>query len=708
MSCASCVSHVEEALTAVPGVAKAEVNLATHRARVFLAAGQAPARLTAPLLHAVEEAGYDARLLTEEIRDQPPAPSREGLAALIACGLSLPLVCGMILEMAGITTMLPGWGQFVLATPVQFILGARFYRAGFRAARHGRGTMDLLVALGTSAAWGLSVWVLLTAHEGHGHYYFEASAVVIALVLLGKWLESRAKGQTAGALKSLLALRPQTARLLRNGEETEVPVAAISSGDLLVLRPGDRVPVDGRILSGSGQFDESHLTGESLPVTHGPEAGIATGAVCLDGHIRFTATAVGADTTLARIIRLVEGAQASKAPLQKLVDRVSGWFVPVVLVLALLTLAGWLVAGRGLEAGLIAAISVLVIACPCALGLATPTAIMVGTGAAARAGILIRDAEALERAQAVTHVAFDKTGTLTEGKPRLVAVTPLADLPEAECLRLAASLQTGSEHPLARATLAAAAEQGLTLTAITDFRAHSGRGISGQTAGKTLSLGTRRMMTETAISLPTEADQPGQTTSYLAADGQAVARFTYADRAKSTAAAAITRLTERGVSTSLISGDSQAAATAIASELGIRTVQAEVLPGDKAGVVAELRQKGHKVAMVGDGINDAPALAAADVGIAMGTGTDVAMETAAIVLMRGDPALVADALDISQRTWVKIKQGLFWAFAYNILGIPLAASGLLSPMVAGAAMALSSVSVVTNALLLRRWRPRQD
>ncbi|WP_155524441.1 heavy metal translocating P-type ATPase [Oleisolibacter albus] len=709
MTCASCAGRVEKALRRVPGVLEAQVNLATERARVRQLGGDADR-----LIQAVARAGYGAAPVMDGPAPAGP-PDRGWASVALAALLTLPLVLPMLLQPLGVPLHLPGWLQLALALPVQVGLGARFYRAGWKALRAGSGTMDLLVALGTSAAFCLSVWMLLTADAGHPpHLYFEASSTVITLVLLGKELEGRAKRQTAAAIRALSALRPERARLLRDGVEQEVPVAAVRVGDLVIVRPGERIPVDGTVREGQSHVDLSMLTGESLPVAREAGGSVPGGAVNGEGRLLLETTAVGAETVLARIIRLVEDAQAAKAPIQKLVDRVSAVFVPVVLGIALLTLAGWLLAGAGLERAVVNAVSVLVIACPCALGLATPTAIMAGTGVAARAGILIKDAEALERAQSVDTVVFDKTGTLTEGAPTLLAAEPVAGLAQADLLRLAAALQRGSEHPLARAVLAAAAAtEGMAVPAATDVRALPGRGIAGQADGRRLQLGSARLMQELGLSLAPVADPAarygadGRTLSYLAdtGTGALLGLLAFGDALKPGAAAAVARLKRAGVRTVLLTGDSAGSARAAAGALALDTVLAEVLPADKAAAVATLRAGGHRVAMVGDGINDAPALAAADVGMAMGNGTDVAMQAAGITLMRGDPALVADALDVSRRTWAKIRQNLFWAFVYNALGIPLAALGLLNPVLAGAAMAFSSVSVVANALLLRRWRP---
>ncbi len=717
MTCASCVARVEKALLRVPGVESAAVNLATERAHVTAYAGSVDA---ARLADAIEMAGFTTAPVTSgaaptEGKQAHDRSRRELHHVLIAAALSAPLVLGMVGDLLGLNLMLPPWVQFLLATPVQFWLGWRFYRAGWKAVRAGSGNMDLLVALGTSAAWGLSVYLMLTAHPGHmPHLYFEGSAVLITFVLLGKWLESRAKGQTAAAIRALMELRPDTARVRRNNVETEVPIGQVRVGDLVVVRPGERIPVDARVVEGAGSVDESMLTGESLPVEKAPDARVTGGSINVDGLLVMETLAVGAETMLAKIVRMVEGAQASKAPIQRLVDKVSAVFVPIVLVIAAVTLVAWWVATGNAEAAIITAVSVLVIACPCALGLATPTAIMVGTGAAARHGILIKDAEALEHAHAITAVAFDKTGTLTEGKPRVTALVPANGLSEADLLRLTATLQSGSEHPLAHAVRARATDQGVAAGTLADFKALAGRGVSGTVDGRAVLLGSKRLMAETALADPAldaraaDLESSGHTVSWLAEtapERRVLGLVAFGDTVKDSARAAVRSLKAQGVETVMVTGDSKGAAQAVANELGIDRVFAEVLPGDKAEVVATLKREGKVVGMVGDGINDAPALAAADVGIAMATGTDVAMHTAGVTLMRGDPALVAGSIDVSRRTYAKIRQGLFWAFAYNVIGIPLAALGYLSPVLAGAAMALSSVSVVTNALTLRSWKP---
>ncbi len=712
MTCASCVGRVEKALRAVPGVLDVSVNLATNQAQVTALAGSDHATWVS----AVQRAGYTAHLPDNAVPE--PAPRSDGWRVVLAALLSAPLVLPMLGDLFGRHWMLPGWLQLLLATPVQFWLGARFYRAAWSALRAGTGNMDLLVALGTSAAFGLSVWTLWTHAGGMAPLYFESAAVVITLVLLGKWLEARAKRQTTEALRALQALRPDTARVQRDGTEHDVPLAEVRVGDIVVVRPGERLPVDGTVIEGASHVDESMLTGESLPVAKAAGDAVTGGAINAEGVLRVRTAAVGAETALSRIVRLVESAQAGKAPIQRLVDRVSAVFVPVVVGVALLTFVGWWLAGAAWSVALIHAVAVLVIACPCALGLATPAAVMVGTGTAARHGILIRDAAALEALPAVRVMAFDKTGTLTEGRPVLVAALA-ADGDTDTLLRGAAALQAGSEHPLARAVLDALPTRGLTPTTAQSLRAVPGRGIAGEVDGTALSLGSTRWMEALKVDLhPLQADADrlrgeGRTVSWLAATTvntapRLIGLLAFGDTVKANAAATITALKADGIHTVLISGDNPGSAQAVARAVGIDEVLAEVLPADKAAEITRLRTAWAgrgRVAMVGDGINDAPALAAADVGIAMGTGTDVAMATAAVTLMRGDLALVRDARSIARRTTAKIRQNLFWAFFYNVVGVPLAAFGLLSPVVAGAAMALSSVSVVSNALLLKRWWP---
>ncbi len=736
MTCASCVSRVEKALKKLPGVQGATVNLATETARVsWIPTNEVPETVEVPMTgriqRAIRDAGYEPRspqATDEALAQQLLGLPRDAWPVVLGALLSLPLALPMLGDALGHHWMLPALWQFCLATPVQFLLGARFYKAAWHALKAYTGNMELLVAIGTTAGWALSTWLWWKAEPGEMvHLYYEGSAVVITLVLLGKWLEARAKRQTTEAIRALHALRPETAHLLPDGikreEQMDVPVAELLPGDRLLVLPGERMPADGTVLQGQTQVDESMLTGEPMPVPKEVGATVTGGSLNGDGAIQVQVTAVGTQSVLQRIIALVQDAQAAKAPLQRMVDQVAAVFVPVVLVLALVTfMAWWFWQGAPLEQALQHAVAVLVIACPCALGLATPAAIMAGTGVAAQHGILIKDAEALEVAHQVDTVAFDKTGTLTVGEPRLIKLVAAAGVDESGALQAAAALQAQSEHPLARAVVQAAAHASTDAQTAADVQSVPGRGTRGQVQGALIYVGSLRWMEELGVVLgPLEASAralqaEGATVSALAV-GQPgkvlpLALLAFADEPKNGAAKAVAELRKRGLKLAMISGDNRGAAEAMARRLGLRPeageVLAEVLPGDKAARVAELKAGGHRVAMVGDGVNDAPALAAADVGMAMSHaqgGSDVAMHAAGITLMRGDPLLVAAALDISRRTVSKIRQNLFWAFIYNVAGIPLAALGYLNPVVAGAAMALSSVSVVTNALLLKRWRP---
>ncbi|WP_439589238.1 heavy metal translocating P-type ATPase [Hydrogenophaga sp.] len=743
MTCASCVTRVEKALRKQAGVSDASVNLATESARVMLITTDEVDAL-ARIKRAVRDAGYEPR--SREAVEDDTEPNWHGvphsfLPVLIGVVLSLPLVVPMVGDLFGRHWMLPAWIQFLLATPVQFVLGARFYRAGWHALKAFTGNMELLVAIGTTAGWALSTWLWWRAESGEMvHLYYEASAVVITLVLLGKWLETRAKRQTTVAIRALHALRPERAHLLPDGvrrtEPTDVAVDELLPGDVVRVLPGERFAADGEVVQGRTQADESMLTGEAMPVPKEVGDPVTGGSLNGEGAVDVKVQAIGAQSVLSRIISLVQDAQATKAPVQRMVDQVAAVFVPVVLVIALITLVAWLWTGAPLEEALLHAVAVLVIACPCALGLATPTAIMAGTGVAAQHGILIKDAQALEIAHQVDTVAFDKTGTLTEGHPRLLVIEAVPGVDEMAVLHTAAALQVQSAHPLARAVVQAALARSIQIRPddASDVRAVSGRGSEGRVNGTSLALGSLRWMEELGAALgPLEeraraVQAQGATVSVLASqspgDAAAAATWTplallaFGDEPKAGAAEAIADLRARGMRLYMVSGDNRGAAFAMAARLGLRAnegeVIAEVLPGDKAATVRRLKSSGageslHTVAMVGDGVNDAPALAAADVGMAMshaqGGGSDVAMHAAGITLMRGDPMLVAAALDISRRTVSKIRQNLFWAFAYNVAGIPLAALGFLSPVVAGAAMALSSVSVVSNALLLKRWKP---
>jgi P-type Cu+ transporter len=726
MTCASCVARVEKALGRVAGVQAASVNLATEQAQVQAEAGTDPQQLLA----AVQRAGYEASIVQADadvLAEPHRRPHDEGWKVALAAALSLPLMLPMQGDLLGQHWMWPAWVQALLAAPVQFWLGARFYRAGWAALKARAGNMDLLVAIGTTAAFGLSLALWWQARPGEmPHLYFESAATVITLVMLGKWMEARAKRQTLASLEALRRLRPETARIRREEVEIEVPLSALRVGSEVVVRPGERLPTDGQIIEGRTHLDESLLTGESLPVAREVGQQVTGGALNLKGLVVVRTTAIGAETQLARIVRLVESAQAHKAPIQQLVDKVSAVFVPAVIVIALVTgLAWWLLRGDAVAA-ILNAVSVLVIACPCALGLATPATLMVGTGMAARHGILVRDAQALETLRTVRIVAFDKTGTLTQGRPRLTACASVSGLAEddARLLRWAAALQSGNDHPLARAVLEAQGHDVEPLPAVSGLQVVAGRGVEAVVQGRLLRLGSTRWLGESGLepgSLQPRAAQAaasGQTVSWLftpgsaeTGQGQVLGLLTFGDQAKAGAAQAIARLRAHGLRVVMVSGDNQGAAESMARTLGIDEVRAEVLPGDKARVVGELKgglPAGEGVAMVGDGVNDAPALAAADVGLAMaaeGAGTDVAVETAGLTLLRGDPNAVVEAWELSWAIRRKLRQNLSWAFAYNVVGIPLAAMGLLSPMVAGAAMALSSVSVITNALTLRRWRP---
>ncbi len=727
MTCASCVARVEKALKKVPGVQEATVNLATESARVVISPGE---DVQARLRRAVRDAGYDPRAADATVSTEQASPwagfSPVGFGLL----LSLPLMLPMVGELFGRHWMLPAWLQFALATPVQFVLGWHFYRAGWHALKALSGNMDLLVSIGTSAGWALSMWLWLTSAPGAVvHLYFEGSAWVVTLVMLGKLLEVRVKRQTTSAIRALHALRPDVAHLIGPGGEVDVPVGDLLVGDRLVIKPGERIPVDGVLLEGHTQVDESMLTGEPLPVDKYPSASLGSaaqaaltgGSINGDGRVVMLVRAIGSETVLARIIRLVEDAQAAKAPIQRLVDQVSAVFVPAVLVISLVTLLGWWLSGHSFEQALLNTVAVLVIACPCALGLATPVAIMAGTGVAAQHGILIKNAQALEFAHKVDIVAFDKTGTLTLGHPILTSLLVVDGMTENEMLRIAASLQSGSEHPLSRAVVRLAQERLLIFETPNNVHSLPGRGSEGELGSRHFLIGSLRWMKE--LNIDTSAmeskarplHEQGATVSAMAertSHGLVLcALLAFFDEPKPGAKEALAALRALGIKTVMISGDNRGSAETMARRLGLRPeegeVMSDILPAEKAKRVAALKTGGHVVAMVGDGVNDAPALATADVGMAMGNGTDVAMHAADITLMRGDPLLVAAALDISNRTVAKIRQNLFWAFAYNVAGIPLAAFGFLNPVVAGAAMAMSSISVMSNALLLKRWTPNK-
>lgn len=702
MTCAACSTRLEGVLNRLPGV-DARINLASERARVRFTPGLASVEA---LIQAVAKAGFSATLLNETSRAEEKARKqteyRQELRIFtLAAVFTLPLLAQMLTMSTehGAPTWLPGWLQALLATPVQFWAGRRFYTGAWHALRGGGANMDVLVALGTSAAYFFSLGVLLL--DPGGHLYFEAGAAVITLVRLGKLLEARAKARTSEALEQLIALAPRTARVERQGETVEVDSATLKLGDIVVVRAGERIPVDGEIIEGRSGVDESLLTGESLPLDKQPGNRAHAGSQNLDGMLKIRATGVGSHTQLMEIVRLTEAAQGSKAPIQKLADRISGVFVPIVVALACLTFAGWWLHSGDIAHSLIPAVAVLVIACPCALGLATPTAIMVGLGRGAQLGILVREAAALERAEKLAVLAVDKTGTLTEGRMALVGLRPDGDMDEATLLQRAAALEQGSTHPIAQALLDAARTRNLPLPAVSHFENLPGEGVRGHVDGLALRLGAGMDDHETA-------HFPSATCIHLAAGEKRLGRLYLADRLRTSTPAAVARLHAAGIELVMLTGDREPVAAAIAAEAGLKSWRAQVKPQDKASAIQALKENGQVVGMVGDGINDAPALASADVSFGMAEGSDIALEAADITLMRSDLNGVADAVALSQAVMRKIRQNLFFAFFYNVLALPLAALGMLNPVIAGAAMALSSVSVVSNSLLLKRWRPQNQ
>jgi P-type Cu+ transporter len=722
MTCAACVARVEKGLVRVPGVSRAAVNLATERATVHY---DPSVTSVLDIIKAVESSGYSAEKADEESRDREAQARRREtrsllVSFLVSAALSFPLLVAMVAGMLGIEALRflhEPWLQLALATPVQFAIGFRFYRNAYHGIRSGSPGMDVLVALGTTAAYALSIYTgFLVPVDPHAvgmmrDMYFEASSVLITLVLLGKLLEAVAKGRTSESIKKLLGLRPRAARVLRAGVERDVAIEEVVVGDTVVVRPGERLPVDGVVLSGASSVDESMVTGESLPVEKKPGDQVTGATINASGSFAFRATRVGRDTVLAQIVRVVEEAQGSKAPIQKLADRIAAVFVPVVLGIALLTFGIHLATGGGATPALLAAVAVLVIACPCAMGLATPTAIMVGTGKGAEHGILIRSGQSLETAHRLTTVVLDKTGTVTEGKPAVTDVISFEGGDGADLLSRAASVERLSEHPLGAAVVAAAKSAGLELDPAEGFAAVPGGGVRATVAGRTVAVGTRAFAAEMGASRASldrvepvlaRIEAQGRTAMAVLEGDAVVGAIGVADTIKASSAEAVAALKRLGLAVWMITGDNERTARAIASAAGIDHVLAQVAPADKAAKIRELREQGEVVAMVGDGINDAPALATADVGMAMGTGTDIAIESADVTLMRGDLRAVPQAIELSRRTMRKIRQNLFWAFVYNVLGIPIAALGFLSPIIAGAAMSLSSVSVVTNSLTLKR------
>jgi Cu+-exporting ATPase len=709
MTCAACAGRIERVLKKNDAIADASVNLASEKAKVSFH----PQKISSEdIIEAIQRAGYEASLALDPASREAEKSAQlrqEKLEVIMAMALSMPLVLPMLLAPIGIHWMPNAWIQLGLATPVQFWFGRRFYASAWGAIKAATGNMELLVSLGTSAAYGLSLYLMYHHREHLEHHdihlYFEGSAVIISLVLLGKYLEARAKSHTTAAIRALQKLQPLKARIKAEDGEKEIPLTALKKGDLVLIRPGEQIPVDGEILEGASHLNESLITGESLPVSKSIGGRVVGGSLNGEGFLTVKVVATGSETTLARIIRLVEDAQAVKAPIQRQVDKVAAWFVPTVLLIALTTIVLTGILQGDWEKALIHGVAVLVIACPCALGLATPTSIMVGTGAAAKAGILIKDAEALELIHSVNVMAFDKTGTLTEGRPVLAHLEAAID--EKEFLSLLASLQQGSEHPLARATLEAAKAKGITWKMASAIKALPGLGIQGEVNGTLYQLGNKKLLSpmNQFSAQVTDREKRGETVSLLKGPQGILGYVTFSDTIKPEAQMSIERMRTLGVSTLMLTGDNAGSARKVADILGIDEVLSEIGPHEKSERIKQLREQGKIVAMVGDGVNDAPALAMASVGIAMSTGSDVAMHSAGITLMRGNPLLLPDAISISRATYRKIQQNLFWAFIYNVIGIPLAAFGYLSPVLAGAAMAFSSVSVVTNSLLLKRWKP---
>ena len=710
MTCAACSTRVEKVLNKIEGVTKANVNLSTNKAIVEFSSGAVEDET---LINAVEKAGYKAEMEMERDIDREKELREKEIKSLkssfiISAILSIPLFSAMFFHMAGVDNILTnGYFQLLLATPVQFIIGYRFYKGAFNSLRGGGANMDVLVSMGTSAAYFYSLYNLLTGvHE----YYFEASAVIITLILLGKTFEAVAKGKTSEAIKELMGLQPKTARVIREGVEMGIPIEKVEIGDTIVVRPGERIPVDGIILEGNSSIDESMITGESIPIDKSQGDEVIGATINKFGSFKFEATKIGKDTVLSQIIKLVEDAQGSKAPVQRLADRISGIFVPVVVVIALVTFLGFYLVGGSFNTGLINAVAVLVIACPCALGLATPTAIMVGTGKGAENGILIKSGEHLERAHKMETIVLDKTGTITKGEPEVTDIISFKSLDKDELLRIAATVEKSSEHPLGQAIVRKGEEELLMITEAEDFAAIPGKGLKAIFEGKTIYIGNRKLMKEGGISIEIGEEEllrlesEGKTAMLVAIDGNLAGIIAVADQIKENSKKAIAGLKDMGLEVYMITGDNERTAKAIAKQVGIYNVLAEVLPENKAEVVEKIKKEGKLVGMVGDGINDAPALAASDIGFAIGTGTDVAMEAADITLMRGDLTGIVTAIRLSHRTMKTIKQNLFWAFFYNSIGIPFAALGFLNPMIAGAAMAFSSVSVVTNSLRLKKFK----
>jgi Cu+-exporting ATPase len=720
MSCAACAARIEKKLNSLEGVEKAAVNFATAKATVKY--DRALIKV-ADLVKTVENLGFRATPVEQVPRDQEKEVREKEIKRLrkevwLAALLSSPLLLAMLLSLVGIDLPLlhNAYFQLVLTTPIQFGIGFRFYKNAYYALRAKSPNMDVLIAMGTSAAYFFSIYNGFFVPAAPGKMqalYFEASAVIITLILLGKYLEAVAKGKTSEAIKKLMGLQAKTARVIRDGQEVDLPIEEVEVGDVISVRPGEKIPVDGKIIEGNSAIDESMLTGESIPVEKKVGDLVVGATINRYGVFKFEATKVGRDTVLAQIIKMVEEAQGSKAPIQKLADEVSGIFVPVVIGVAVVTFLVWTLLVGDLSAAIISAVSVLVIACPCSLGLATPTAIMVGTGKGAENGILIKGGEYLEMAYKLDTVVLDKTGTITKGQPEVTDLFPLGGLEKGQLLRLAAITEKRSEHPLGVAIYEKGkAELGM-IPDPDQFEALPGRGVKAVVGQQMVYIGTRKLLKEQGVDLGSaeevvaKLEDEGKTAMLVAIDQQVAGIIAVADTLKENSKEALAELESMGIEVYMITGDNRRTAQAIAKQVRIGKVLAEVLPEHKAEEVEKLKQQGKIVAMVGDGINDAPALATADIGMAMGTGTDVAMEAADITLMRGDLKTIPAAIRLSRQTMRKIKQNLFWAFIYNTLGIPFAALGLLNPIIAGAAMAFSSVSVVTNSLSLKRFNPYQ-
>jgi len=710
MTCSACSARVDKVLNRLDGVVNANVNLSTNKAMVEFYSGSIDDDI---LIKTVEKAGFKAEIETEKDLDREKELREKEIKSLktsfiISAILSLPLFSAMFFHMAGKENILTnGYFQWILATPVQFIIGFRFFRGAFNSLRGGGANMDVLVSMGTLAAYFYSIYNL---YAGVAEYYFEASAVIITLILLGKTFEAVAKGKTSEAIKKLMGLQPKTARVVRDDREQDIPIEDVVIGDMIVVRPGEKIPVDGVIVEGNSSIDESMITGESIPIDKSIGEEVIGGTINRFGSFKFEATKVGRDMVLSQIVKLVEEAQGSKAPVQRLADKISGIFVPIVVGIAVITFLGFYFIGNSLNIGVINAVAVLVIACPCALGLATPTAIMVGTGKGAENGILIKSGEHLERAHKMDTIVLDKTGTITRGEPEVIDIVAFDEIEERELLRIAATVEKASEHPLGQAIVRKGEKESLMITRPESFTAIPGKGLKATLEDEEILIGNRRLMEEYSISIGKaekelfRLEEEGKTAMIIAIGGKIAGIIAVADQLKDNSKEAIRELQNMGLEVYMLTGDNERTANAIARQVGIDNVLAEVLPENKAEVVEQIKEEGKHVGMVGDGINDAPALVAADVGFAIGTGTDVAMEAADITLMRGDLTSIVTAIRLSHRTMRTIIQNLFWAFFYNSIGIPFAALGFLNPMVAGAAMAFSSVSVVSNSLRLRNFK----